>query len=132
MGVSKDPPPPERSRVNMVKETYNSILLKSINYCYCYCSTTNGIFCSQSRALPLENSEPLRREGRAGARTLGRGYKEIASPQFSRLTGPLSLPYAVFFPLDAFRRKAEDSLYKNVEKLAFLDLHVKDIYGSLG
>ena len=29
----------------------NSILLKGVSYCYCYCSTTNGIFRSQSRAL---------------------------------------------------------------------------------
>ena len=29
----------------------NSILLKKVSYCYGYCSTTNRIFCSQSRAL---------------------------------------------------------------------------------
>ena len=28
-----------------------SILLKSVSYCYCYCSATNGIFRSESRAL---------------------------------------------------------------------------------
>ena len=29
----------------------NSILLKSVSCCYCYCSATNGIFRSESRVL---------------------------------------------------------------------------------
>ena len=33
----------------------NSILLKKVSYCYGYCSTTNRIFCSQSRALLSAN-----------------------------------------------------------------------------
>ena len=40
-------------KLTIRKQTYNSLLLKSVSYCYCYCSVTNGIFRSESRALLL-------------------------------------------------------------------------------
>ena len=43
------PPPPQGGiglKLTVRKETYNSILLKSVSYCYCYCLTINGMFLS--------------------------------------------------------------------------------------
>ena len=38
----------------------NSILLKCVSCCYCYCSATNEIFRSESRALLLGRREVLK------------------------------------------------------------------------
>ena len=48
-------------KLTIRKQTHNSILLKSVRYCYCYCSRINGILRSQSGALLIWRRDEVNR-----------------------------------------------------------------------
>ena len=48
---SKNKDPLDKDITNFRKQTFNSIMVKSVSYCYCYCSTNNGISRTQSGDL---------------------------------------------------------------------------------
>ena len=92
---------PERLKLTNRKQTYNSILLKGVSYCYCYCSITNGVFRLRVELYAKQAKYSIHFEG---------GYLWQSKIVVNLITSGVFLIYHYFEQLDIDKVKNENYL----------------------